>query len=73
MSFLIRKSLPVPAQFVHVAVAGFAPSAVFQMALNSLLDGTPVTMLVGSARANEETRITRVLAGGDAAPLRVWV
>ena len=64
----MRRSSPLPAQLVQVPVAGLAPSAVFQMALNSLLVGTPVD--IGSARESAETIITCALEG-FAAPLTV--
>ena len=66
----MRRSSPLPAQLVQVAVAGFAPSAVFQMALNSVLVGIPVE--IGSARPNEETIITRALTG-LVVPFVVWL
>src|SRR6266487_4095735 len=69
LSLLIRRSSPLPAQLVQVD--GLAPSAVSQMAMNSLLDGMPVDM--GSVARSDETNITRALTGFVAEPLVVCV
>src|SRR6266571_617174 len=69
LSLLMRTSSPLPAQLVQVD--GLAPSAVSQMALNSLLDGMPVDM--GSVARSDESNITRALTGFVAEPLVVCV